>query len=208
MYPICRDFRLEPGQGFAWSYEDRRDPAPRIVSGVPWVSLVNSNRGYRPRIGAFKMQRRIRPVRAVFLGCLTAVLATLSFAGSASAKITGCFTKFQHFPQKDSEANRVIHIAILAGYSQTQDTFRQLKELLNKFLLGVNCYFGSITKTVRGSLQTRRTNQTDLGLLSGHNPITGEQPITEQRTIGNHRFGIEPATRKTNGLTSLTLSTA
>lgn len=50
MDPICRDFRLEPGRGFAWFFEDRRDPAPRIASGVPWIFLINSNWGVGLRL--------------------------------------------------------------------------------------------------------------------------------------------------------------
>ena len=182
--PICRDFRLQPGQGFAWSYEDRRGPAPRIASGQPLVFLINSNRGHRPQIGALKV-KRIR----VIASALMAVFAAMAFAGGrASAEITDEYTEFQHCPFEDSK---------------TQGTFRQqFKELLNKFLLGLNCYFGSITKTVRGSLQIRSTNQTDLE-LSHHNPITNEAG-----EIGSHRIGIELATRRTNALTSLTLSTA
>jgi len=138
--------------------------------------------------------KRIR----VIASALMAAFAAMAFAGGrASANLTGTYTKFQHCPFEDSETNRATHIAILASYSQTQDTLRQqFKELLNKFLLGLNCYVGSITKTVRGSFQT------DLG-LSRHNPIT-----TEAGEIGSHRIGIELATNRTNALTSLTLSTA
>jgi hypothetical protein len=53
------------------------------------------------------IMQRVR--RTVGVGALAAMLATLVFAGSASAKLTGEYTKFQFCPFTNAEVKRCLH---------------------------------------------------------------------------------------------------
>jgi len=124
-------------------------------------------------------------IRRISVALVAAALAALAFISSAAAKLTGEFTKFQHCPHDDSEIDFSVETTTLGRTGDDQRIFRQqVRELLENPFLGLNCYVGSITKTVRAPIPT------------------------EPRAIGGNRTGIQLATTRTNALSRLTFSPA
>ncbi len=72
-------------------------------------------------------------------------LAALGLMSSASASLTGEYSKFQHCPHDDSEVDLSVETA---------------PHLENPFL-GLNCYVGSLAKTVRAPIPTEQTTRTN-----------------------------------------------
>ena len=72
-------------------------------------------------------------------------LAALGLMGSASASLTGEFSKFQHCPHNDSEIDLSVETAT---------------QLENPFL-GRNCYVGSLAQAVRAPIPTEQTTRTN-----------------------------------------------
>jgi hypothetical protein len=61
------------------------------------------------------MQMQRNMARVAITAMLAAMLAALSFAGSASAELTGAFTRFQHCPWKNTEVRRCLHSVTTGG---------------------------------------------------------------------------------------------
>lgn len=151
-------------------------------------------------------EKRNRVISALLMATM-AMVSAVAFLHSASARLTGRYTKFQHLPY-DNFVSEFSDITVALRRSrqahEKAEAFEQqaLLRLLTKFFESFNCYVSLITKTVRGAYQPARTDQTGLGLLSRLNPIT------HSRAIENQQTGIEFATKKANGITNLTFSAA
>lgn len=211
MKPARRDSRLKPGSGLTWFFEDRCGPAPRfasmrnplVVSEVPSMS-IKATSWRQLGNGAIKVTAARKRVGVISAALLTWALSALGISGSASAKLTGEFTRFQFCPYGNSEIKRSIHTVTMSDMGQRQGTFnRQVRELFKELFAGLNCYVGSIIKTVRGPISHTDMNQTDLELLNRFNSITANP-----RAIESTQIGIQLATTRTNALSSLTFSPA
>lgn len=103
--------------------------------------------------------RRIRLISAV----LTAALASLAaMALRASASLTGEYTKFQHCPFSESEIDLSVETTVRGRTRDNQVTFsQQVRKLFKTLFIGLNCYVGSITNTVRRAITLKSTSQAD-----------------------------------------------